>query len=89
MAEAVLKLLEVRASELGRQGVWEDKYRTLPGQVMTIDQITHAWNTTLEALFKDEADGNEEKDEEAGLTNREREKKQWQIQYLALSQIRT
>ena len=39
VAEAVLKLLEVRASELGRPGVWMDKYRTLPGQVMTDDQV--------------------------------------------------
>ena len=68
MAEAVLKLLEVRASELGYQGVWEDKYRTLPGLVKTDDQLKHAWNTTLKAMFKDEADDNEAKDEEAGLT---------------------
>ena len=70
----MLKLLEVRASDLGRQGVWEDKYRTLPGQVMTNDQITHAWNTTRKAMFEDEADDNEAKDEAAGLTNRKRRK---------------
>ena len=75
MAEAGLKLLEVRASELGYQGVWEDKYRTLPGLVMTDDQLRHAWSTTLKAMFKDEADDNEAKDEEAGLTNRQRMKK--------------
>ena len=72
MAEAGLKLLEVRASELGYQGVWEDKYRTLPGLVMTDDQIKHAWNSTLRRMFEDEADDYEAKDEEAGLTNRER-----------------
>jgi hypothetical protein len=39
VAEAVLKLLEVRASELDRRGVWMDKYRSPPGQVMTDDQV--------------------------------------------------
>ena len=37
VAEAGLKLLEVRASELGYQGVWMDKYRSPPGMVMTDD----------------------------------------------------
>ena len=39
VAEAVLKLLEVRASGLKYQGVWMDKYRSPPGQVMTDDQV--------------------------------------------------
>ena len=39
VAEAMLKLLEVRASQINYRGVWMDKYRSPPGQVMTDDQV--------------------------------------------------
>ena len=63
VAEAVLKLLEVRASELKYQGVWMDKYRSPPGMVMTDDQIKNAWNVTLKKMYEDVMDDHEASDE--------------------------
>ena len=73
VAEAVLKLLEVRASELKYQGVWMDKYRSPPGMVMTENQLKNAWNVRLKAMFKEVMDHHEATDE--GLTRRKRRKK--------------
>ena len=72
VAEAVLKLLEVRASELKYRGVWMDKYRSPPGQVMTDDQLKNAWSITLRAMFEDVMDDHEATDE--GLSRRKRRK---------------
>ena len=72
MAEAVLKLLEVRASELKYQGVWMDKYRSPPGQVMTDDQVKNAWNITLRAMFEEVKDDHEATHE--GVRRRKRRK---------------
>ena len=73
VAEAVLKLLEVRASELEHQGVWMDTYRSPPGMVMTENQLKNAWNVRLKAMFKEVMDDHEATDE--GLTRRKRRKK--------------
>ena len=73
VAEAVLKLLEVRASELEYQGVWMDKYRSPPGMVMTDDQIKNAWNVRLKAMFEEVMHDHEATD--AGLSGRERLKR--------------
>ena len=73
VAEAVLKLLEVRAAELQYQGVWNDKYRSPLGMVMTDSQIKNAWNVRLKAMFKEVMDDHEATDE--GLTRRKRRKK--------------
>ena len=72
VAEAVLKLLEVRASELKYQGVWMDKYRSPPGQVMTDDQIKNAWNIRLKLMSEDVMDDHEATDE--GIRRRKRRK---------------
>ena len=63
VAEAVLRLLEVRASELKYQGVWMDKYRSPPGMVKTDNQIKNAWNVTLKKLYEDVMDDHEASDE--------------------------
>ena len=73
VAEAVLKLLEVRAAELQYQGVWNDKYRSPLGMVMTDSQTKNAWNVRLKAMFKEVMDDHEATDE--GLPRRKRLKK--------------
>ena len=73
VAEAVLKLLEVRAAELQYQGVWNDKYRSPLGMVMTDSQTKNAWNVRLKAMFKEVMDDHEATDE--GLSQRKRRKK--------------
>ena len=72
VAEAVLKLLEVRAAELQYQGVWNDKYRSPLGMVMTDSQTKNAWNVRLKAMFKEVMDDHEATDE--GFSRRKRRK---------------
>ena len=68
VAEAVLKLLEVRALVIGYRGVFEDTYRTPPGVVMTVEQMRKAHNVTLRGLF--EEDKHDHTQTDAGLARR-------------------
>ena len=69
VAEAVLKLLEVRAATF--TGFYSP-FLAESGREMTEDELSIAWNNHLQAIFRDDMDDHEDDDEH--LRNRKRRK---------------